>query len=98
MASHKNLGLRAFMLAVGSIGALGAFSSSGHATIVVDPNKYCSAGADKTTNFDTSTDTPKDNLSTSDVTLTITGPAPQYTASDCYGDFATANSDPSTTE
>lgn len=55
-----------------------------HADLEIDPIRYCSAGSNATITSDSN---PGSLLSVSDVTLTITGPAPQYTSTDCYGDF-----------
>ena len=52
---------------------------------------YCSAGANSQINNDTA---PDSHLSITDVTLTITGAAPQYISSDCYGDFDPGPSSP----
>jgi hypothetical protein len=54
-------------------------------------NLYCSAGANGQINNDTA---PDSHLSVTDVTLTITGSAPQYTSSNCYGDFDPGPSSP----
>src|SRR5687768_17088241 len=54
-------------------------------------NLYCSAGTNSQINNDTA---PDSHLSVTDVTLTNTGPTPQYTSSDCYGDFDPGPSNP----
>jgi hypothetical protein len=64
--------------------------SVAHADLIIDANSYCSAGSNATNTFDTN---PGSLLSVNDVTLTVTGPAPQYTSSDCYGDFGIQSQD-----
>jgi hypothetical protein len=67
-----------------------AFPAIGHATFSPNANRYCSAGSNPSITADT---VPHSALSVNDVNLTI-GAAPQYAASDCYGDFDPGNSSP----
>lgn len=68
-----------------------AIPDRAHADLMIDANRYCSAGADKTIASDTY---PGSLLSVNDITLTVTGAPPQYTSSDCYGDFNIQSQDP----
>ena len=78
---------RGVVAAVAVVGVLVALPATSHA-ITISADKYCSAGSDDEIVGDTILDS---DLSLGDVTLTINGAAPQYTASECYGEFSTDN-------
>ena len=90
----KRLGIyrtRAIAAAATSVCILLASPGAVHAEPTIDDNRYCSAGPSLTDTADTVLGSL---LSVNDVTLTITGAAPQYTSSDCYGDFGIGSQDP----
>lgn len=82
---------RAIVVACAGVSVLCALPSTADADLIVNPNKYCSAGANHSSTGDT---VPGSLLSVNDLKLTISGPAPQYTAADCYGAFDPGNSSP----
>lgn len=84
-------GLRAVAAAAASVCVLCTLPGVGQADPIIDNNRYCSAGANAANTADT---VLGGLLSVNDVTLTITGTAPQYTSSDCYGDFGIGSQDP----
>lgn len=81
--------LRAVAVAVVGVGALSALPGVAHADLIVDANRYCSAGSVAANTTDT---VPGSLLSVNDVTLSIGSSSSQ--ASDCYGDFDAGNSSP----
>jgi hypothetical protein len=71
--------------------ALVTYAENSRADLAIDSSRYCGAGVDSQINNDTA---PDSHLAVSDITLTITGPAPQYTSSNCYGHFDPGPSSP----
>lgn len=90
--TNMNLRLaRSVAAALIAVSVQTAFPGAGHA-ILIDPARYCSAGANPSITGDT---VAGSLLSVNDVTLTITSPPnPQYIASNCYGDFDPGRSSP----
>jgi len=82
---------RALAIAFAGVGALSALCGTAHAVFITSDDHYCSDGANTSNTNDTM---PGSLLSLDNVTLTINGAAPQYTASDCYGPFDPGSSDP----
>jgi hypothetical protein len=91
MRNPEHFGFRAAAVAVISVCVMCALSAAAHAGLAIDDNRYCSAGANAASTADT---VPGSLLSVNDVKLTITGTPPQYTASDCYGDFGIQSQNP----
>jgi hypothetical protein len=82
MIDHTILRSRTIALLLGCICGLIATPGVGHAGLIVNANRYCSAGANSANTADTVSGSL---LSLSDVDLKIGSST--YTPSDCYGDF-----------
>jgi len=82
---------RATAVAFAGVLMLSVLPQTAAADLIVNPNNYCSAGANQSNTSDTA---PGSLLSVNNLTLSVSGPAPQYTASDCYGSFDSGNSSP----
>ena len=82
MVGHRIPHARILALFVASVCGLIATAGVGHAGLIIDPNRYCSAGANSSTTADTVLGSA---LSLSDVDLKIGSDT--FTASNCYGDF-----------
>lgn len=80
MGRFRNFGLRSAAIVAGCIVMLTGFSTAGRADLIIDPDRYCSAGSDPSTTSDT-----VGNLSLTDLDLSIGSTT--YAASKCYGDF-----------
>ncbi len=83
---------RGFVAALTLAFGLFALPDVGHADLMVDGNRYCSAGSNPSKTSDTS---PGSLLSLDDVRLLTISSQPSYRhASDCYGAFDAGNSSP----
>ena len=90
---NRLAGLRVIAGTFACLGGLWVLPGVVHAGPVVQPAPtYCHEGSDTTT----TSDTGGALLTLDDVTLTITGSAPQYKASDCFGPIDPGNANPTT--
>lgn len=92
MKNVSRIAMRCTLAAATLALGLSALPGVGHADLMVDSNRYCSAGPNPGKTGDTSAGSL---LSLDDVTLLTVSSAPSYRrASDCYGAFDAGNSSP----
>jgi hypothetical protein len=90
--NRQRIAMRGFLATMALALGLFALPEVGHADLIVNSNRYCSAGSNPAKTSDTS---PGSLLSLDDVNLAMISSAPSFQrASDCYGGFDAGNSSP----